>query len=182
MLNQIKKDHRIFMTGSNHNIQLHGFSYASMKAYGAVVYIRSVDVAGCVHVKLLCSQSRVAPQPNKKRKKAITLPKLELCSAALLSKLLNKVVSQLDIDFESINMWSDSTVVLSWIKKDPSNFTRYVANRVSVIHEFTSKYTWRHICTEDNPADKISKGLMPTQLINNQMWWHGPKFLTINQH
>lgn len=49
-------------------IQLHRFSDASEKAYGACIYVRSVDRCENVTTKLLCSKSRVAPL------KTISLP------------------------------------------------------------------------------------------------------------
>jgi hypothetical protein len=42
-------------------IELHGFSDASEGAYGACLYLRSVDIKGTITTQLLCSKSRVAP-------------------------------------------------------------------------------------------------------------------------
>ena len=54
---------RYFMAniGSSSSIELHGFGDASTKAYGAAVYIRSVDETGCVSTHLVMSKSRVGP-------------------------------------------------------------------------------------------------------------------------
>jgi len=60
-------------------IELHGFSGASEGAYGACIYLRSVDILGNITTKLLCSKSRVAPL------KRLSLPRLELCAAMLLA-------------------------------------------------------------------------------------------------
>lgn len=30
----------------------------------------------------------------------------------------------------------------------------------------------------ENPADFASRGLTATQIVNNQLWWHGPSWLT----
>jgi hypothetical protein len=96
LLNSVEKDRLVFK--SNHRIQLHGFCDASLKSYGAVIYIRSEDECGNINVELLCSQSRVAAQPNKKRKKPITLPRLELCAAHLLAILVNRVIKELQLE------------------------------------------------------------------------------------
>lgn len=66
-------------------VELHGFADASTKAYGACVYIRSIDSSNQIKCDLLCAKSRVAPL------KPVTLPKLELCAAFLLSQLISKV-------------------------------------------------------------------------------------------
>ena len=60
------------------------FSDASMKAYGAVVYISHQD-----QVTLVMSKNRVAPT------KTITLPKLELMAAVVATRLANFVKSSL---------------------------------------------------------------------------------------
>ncbi|XP_053597352.1 uncharacterized protein LOC106694272 [Microplitis demolitor] len=43
------------------NVKMHGFCDASEEAYGACLYLRSVDQDDKIHVKLICSKSRVAP-------------------------------------------------------------------------------------------------------------------------
>ena len=60
------------------------FSEASLKAYGAVVYICNED-----QVTLVMSKSCVAPN------KTITLPKLELMAAVMVTRLANFVKSSL---------------------------------------------------------------------------------------
>jgi hypothetical protein len=37
---------------------------------------------------------------------------------------------------------------------------------------------WRHVPTEQNPADLISRGVMPEVLKTCQEWFHGPQFLS----
>jgi hypothetical protein len=46
------------------NIQIHGFCDSSEQAYGACLYIRSVNNNNKVFCDLLCSTSKVAPSRN----------------------------------------------------------------------------------------------------------------------
>lgn len=174
LLQQIHKK-RLTVT-FNREIQLIGFSDASLRAYGATLYIRSQNEDGQVSVQLLCSQSRVAPQPNKRRKKPVTLPKLELNAAALLAQLASKMKNSLEIEFSNCFLFSDSTIVLSWINEDPSKFVQYVARRVRDIQKATESegFIWNHIESKQNAADIISRGMLPEKLIQSDLWWHGP--------
>jgi len=83
-VNEITVDRLVLAKGQPTEIQLHGFCDSSEKAYGACLYLHSVNQQGEVIIKLLCSKSRVAPL------KKITLSRLELCRALLLALLSHK--------------------------------------------------------------------------------------------
>ncbi|XP_062704069.1 uncharacterized protein LOC115264003 [Aedes albopictus] len=152
-------------------IELHGFSDASKRAFGAVVYIRSITSDGIVEVKLVASKSRVAPL------KPLTIPRLELCGAKLLAELVQKVTTSMAIHFDEVNLWCDSQIVLCWLKKSPLALNQFVANRVAAILELTPGCSWLYVQSEQNPADIISRGTMPNELVHNDMWWNGPSLL-----
>lgn len=74
-------------------------------------------------------------------------------------------------------MWCESTITLVWIDGQPKNWKTFVANRVAEIKELTSDCIWQYVCSEQNPADIISRGLSPQRLQNSDMWWSGPRHL-----
>ena len=39
--------------------------------------------------------------------------------------------------------------------------------------------TWNHVPTSTNPADCASRGLLPQELLNFDLWWNGPPWLQI---
>ena len=103
------------------SLQLHGFCDASENAYGGVIYLRMVDISDQVDFPLVISKSKVAPI------KKLTIPRLELCGAYLLSQLLHvKEVYQFPL--KDIYAWTDSTIVLSWLIGNPRRFKIYVSN------------------------------------------------------
>ncbi|XP_077275276.1 uncharacterized protein LOC143904452 [Temnothorax americanus] len=154
------------------NIQLHGFCDASEKAYGAVLYLRSTTSSGIHIVRLVCSKTRVAPI------KRLTLPRLELSAAALLGKLYKSTIKSIRINLDEEFFWSDSTITLHWIQTSPHKLKTFVANRVSRIQESTKHGKWRHVPSQDNPADALSRGQFPCEFVNNPIWKNGPFWLS----
>ena len=151
--------------------QLHGFSDASESAYSAVVYLRFPEDNGAAHIALVMAKTKVAPI------KRLTVPRLELCGAVLLSRLLNHGAKVLSINPNDIYAWTDSTVVLGWLRGNPQRFKTFVGNRVSEIIELTPSNRWRHVRSQDNPADPASRSLYPVELTKCQHWWQGPTWL-----
>ncbi|XP_011859184.1 PREDICTED: uncharacterized protein LOC105556702 [Vollenhovia emeryi] len=170
-LNQVTFDRKITVE-KHHNIQLHGFCDASNTGYGACLYLRSVGDNKKVISRLVCAKSRVAPL------KTVTIPRLELCGALLLARLYSETVRTLNFSLNRTIFWCDSTIVLHWLKMPPYLLKTYVANRVAEIQENTNSIEWRHIRSEDNPADAISRGQLPHSFIQNELWRAGPSWLT----
>ncbi|XP_037826401.1 uncharacterized protein LOC119614330, partial [Lucilia sericata] len=108
-----------------------------------------------------------------------TLPRLELSGAVMLAKLVQYTISSLNMKNHEIILWCDSSIVLGWLAKPPSTWKEiYVSNRVGQIHKLLPNAKWRHVPTHFNPADLGSRGCRPQDLINNQLWWQGPPWLT----
>lgn len=139
-LNDIKFSRHVLSKNPT-NIQLHGFCDASQTAYGACVYIRCIDSSGLISSNLLCSKTRVAPL------EVISIPRLELCGALLLAELVSKILSICGIAFDTISLWSDSTITLSWINTSPHLLKTFVANRVSQIQSLTEPNNWHYVKT-----------------------------------
>lgn len=153
------------------SVELHGFCDASISAYAAVVYTRIIDFNSKVHVNLVTCRTKVAPV------KQISVPRLELMGATLLSELIIEVAEVLYIPKKNIYAWTDSTVVLAWLSSHPSRWSTFVGNRVSTILSFLENSHWAHVQTDQNPADIASRGLTALELSSCTLWTQGPSWL-----
>ncbi|GFV34266.1 uncharacterized protein TNCV_991871 [Trichonephila clavipes] len=152
--------------------EIHGFADASERGYGAAVYCKSKKLKSETLVRLITSKSRVAPI------KSLTIPRLELCAAVLLAKLVKRVVAALQLETAEVYLWSDSMIILAWLRKEPMDLKTFVQNRVAKIQEFYPNQLWRHVPSDQNPADLVSRGVDPEKLLQQNLWFNGPTFLS----
>lgn len=153
------------------SFQLHGFCDASEKAYACAIYIVTTDCKGESTSRLVAAKTKLSPL-----RKKVSLPKLELAGAQLLTELLRKVMLSLSLtDHSKLHMWTDSMVVLGWIHGDVSRWKPYVANRVCQITNIIAASHWRHVKSADNAADCATRGL--SDISNHSIWWKGPEWL-----
>lgn len=172
MLQQIRIP-RWFGGVANEFVELHGFCDASTLAYAAVVYARVIRPAGEVIVSIVSSKTKVAPI------KTVSLPRLELCGALLVAKLLESIRTALYQTETRTFAWSDSQVALGWLRGNPNRWRPFVANRVTEAINLVAPSSWKYISTHDNPADCASRGLTPLQLKSFTKWWSGPEWLRL---
>lgn len=150
-----------------------GFCDASSKGYAASLYLRSEDLLGEVKVSLIKSKTKVAPL------RFVSIARLELCGALLLARLVSSV-AQLSV--KNLACFTDSQVVISWLNTPTHELGIFEANRVSQILNSVPISLWRHVDSEDNPADLASRGCSPRRLKDATIWWNGPQWLTFPVH
>ncbi|GFY11232.1 uncharacterized protein TNCV_4472181 [Trichonephila clavipes] len=156
----------------NETSELHIFVDASKSSYGACVFVRTV-VENDLKVTLLRSKARVAPL------KSLTIPRLELMSCCLGARLANSIIRALNLPGIKVIYWSDSEVALWWIREQ-GNWSVFVANRVKEIRELTQFQSWRHVPSNMNIADLLSRGCTPQKMLDSK-WWEGPRWLRNNR-
>lgn len=156
--------------------QIVGFCDASTKAYAAVVYLR-LETEFHVYVRFLCAKTRVVPLIN------ITVPRLELLSALLLSRLIVSVKNALELEVTLGDpvCYTDSKVALCWIQGENKPWKQFVQNRVVTIRSLVPAERWKHCPGKLNPADIPSRGTSALELKKNNLWLNGPDWLKTPQ-
>ena len=122
-------------------------------------------------IKFVSAKSKAVPNEG------LSIPRIELLSCLLLSKLVSTIVNAMSVVVvvsETV-CWTDSLVALWWIKRAYKIWKVWVENRVRKIREKVDSSSWRHISGELNPADIATREYRPKVL--PQLWFHGPEFL-----
>ncbi|TRY78841.1 hypothetical protein TCAL_08972, partial [Tigriopus californicus] len=123
------------------------FADSSQDVIGVVAYIKS-SKGGRISTSFLRGDSK-------------------LCNALRVSQLLTEILSDLYDDFQDIYLYSDSFVVLG-----------YLRNRgVELILNVSKTSYWRYVPTDKNPTDVATRACRPEDLLK-PIWLNGPSFLT----
>ncbi|CAH2108828.1 unnamed protein product [Euphydryas editha] len=100
---------------------------------------------------------------------------LHLQAAFLGSRLAHSVEKGLDLKVAKKAFWTDSSIVLSWIKTDPRTFKTFVAHRLAEIEDRTKPQDWRWVHTPQKPTCDATRDV-PKHFCNHR-WYTGPSFL-----
>ena len=173
---------RCYVTENVTEFSLFGFCDASTKAFAAVIYLCSVSNSGHVRSMIVASKTRVAPiriTTKTAKDEKPTVPKLELLSCCILSTLMNTVQNALqdDIEITSKSYWTDSTINLDRIRGIGNEYEPFEENRLKKIRGRSEISQWFYVPTDHNPADLPSRGCLPHELQNNELWILGPRFI-----
>ncbi|XP_029112188.1 uncharacterized protein LOC114911891 [Scleropages formosus] len=155
---------------NSEHIELSVFSDASIKAIGAVAYLKTVQKDGHAEIGFVMAKGRLTPKSEP------TIPRLELCAAVSAVELADLIQEELDVKFDKVNFYSDSKVVLGYIHNTTKRFYVYVHNRIQLIRHSSKPEQWHYVPSEENPMDHISR-FLPASCLAQTTWFFGPSFL-----
>ncbi len=165
---------------------IHVFTDASSRVYCCAAYVRittGVTARGksdseteeVIAVTLITAKARVTPT------KTESIARLELAGCVLGVRLGNVVAATYNISPNEVNYWTDSTNCLFWITSPSSVSKTFVSNRVGEVQNESKTEKWRHVPTDQNPADVPTRFPKVEDLKKSELWWKGPKFLWKNE-
>ena len=143
------------------HVEMHGFSDASMVAFGVCVYLRFIKRSGNTSVSFVASKSQIVAKNSSK-----TIHRLELLGNFMLMKLIVSVTRALGTEM-SINrtfLWTDSQVTLGWIRSTKKEFKVFVQNRVLAIRKNVGAENWFYCKSEVNAADAVTRNIRNSDL------------------
>lgn len=146
---------------------VHIYSDASENAIAATAYIFD-NADQNKQPGFLMGKAKIAP------KSGHTIPRLELCGAVLAVEIGSFISDQLDIPLSTIRFFTDSQVVLGYIKNRTRRFYTYVSNRVARIQEFSTPEQWKYVPSEANPADAATRSTSHDIVDVLRQWQNGP--------
>lgn len=96
-------------------------------------------------IYILMGKSKVAPL------KTVSIPRLDFCGTVLQIKLVKYIMQSVKFSeqIENVFLFTDSTIVLAWLKTSPNLLKSFVANRVVHILENTLNAIWKHVVSEE---------------------------------
>ena len=91
-----------------------------------------------------------------------------------MAQLLSQCKDVLKIPIDHTYAWTDSTIALNWLQGNPRRFKVFVGNRVAQMMELIPPDHWRHVVSEENPADCASRGMYPSEILTHSLKIDGP--------
>lgn len=160
------------------DVQMVGFCDTSQQGYAATVFLRVVEY-DLARIYFLTCKTKVVPLKCSQMDISLTIPRLELCAAFLLARVMAQQLRILQdkVNITAVRAWSDSTIVLGWLSAEQRLFKIFVTNRVAKIKSLIPHCVWAHINTKENPADPASRGILPNELTSCFLFFQGPRFL-----
>ena len=131
-------------------MQLHLFCDDSEITYRAVAYFRTVACEP-VNTNFVISETRLAPI------KTLTIPRLELQAAVVAARLKTKILEEIDFNIDETHFWSDSKIVLHYLRNTQRRFNMYVTQRVAEIASKSDVRERGHIPGTMNVADDCAR-------------------------
>ena len=139
-------------------VELDVFSYVSPKAFSACAYFRYKCSEETIKTCFSITKSRIAPL------KTIILPWLELMEALVVAGMCKYLKNVFGILIEKCFLWSDTKILITWLRGSPNNWKPFVSNHIAEIQAICSSEKWNYYAWKQNAADLMTRGVSSSTL------------------
>jgi len=167
------KSHNISDASS---LELHTFCDAGKEAFAAVSYLVAT-INNYRHVSFVMSKAKVAPIKIKTKTEISEMPRLEMLACLIAARLSKTIVDFHKENEIEIFCWSDSEIVLNWLKNDNIKLPKFAVSPVEEVLELTKQENWNYVDSKNNVADIATKFRRFDFGNVNSVWFQGPIFL-----
>ena len=126
---------------------LHVFADASKKAC-TVAFYGQTEMNGRTSVYLIASKTKVCGM-----KETDNIPRLELVATILAARLGKSTGSALGDLVGATHWWSDSVIVLSWIRSHMPHTGQFFQHRLSELRLLSNAESCHYVPFGSNPSD-----------------------------
>ncbi|GFV29064.1 integrase catalytic domain-containing protein [Trichonephila clavipes] len=131
------------------------------------------EISDCIGIHIFCDASKLAYGA------AVYVKLLGALVTARLSSRVREIVPKKKEC--KVFHWTDSKIVLFWIKGSSKRWKQFAAKRVQEISKLTNPDSCFHCSGQDNPSEFLSRGVSVDTLISNNKWRNGPDFLRTDE-
>ena len=139
------------------------FVDASSHTMAGCLYQQTLYVGGTISSQLICSKMKLVPV-----KKQESIPRVETQAGVIGVRLAFDLATAYRFSNDKVTFFTDSTTVLWWLRTT-NPLSIFLANRICQILDRTSLDQWKHVRTNENPADIPTRGATPTVLKNSAL-------------
>ena len=87
------------------------------------------------------------------------------------------IIEETKCQFKAVYLWTDSKIVINYVKNETTNFGVFIAHRINEIHNNSKFNEWHYVSTKDNIADNLTRYKGFNSLQKASRWCNGPDFL-----
>ena len=87
------------------------------------------------------------------------------------------IIEETKCEFKAVYLWTDSKIVINYIKNETTNFGVFIAHRINEIRNNSTVNEWHYASTKDNIADDLTRYKWFDSLQKASGSCNGPDFL-----
>ena len=164
-----------FHKENGNDIELHVFCDTSTSF---VAYLKCIGIDKNKPVfSFVMSKSRLAPM----KEATLTEPRLKLQADVLAVHLKLAILDQLEFPVSTLRLWSDSQIIIKYIRNASKRFLVFVMNRLHEIRLNSTITEWNYFPRSENPVGMCTRHTPLQQLHQESLWINGPSLLYQNQ-